>query len=227
MLYVLYVLYMYYMYYICMLYVYCVHLFFRKGNNVFNFDKAIFDIAHCMWAINIAFLNMLVMLMYCVWEWTEGEICSVISCIGVSMFTVQVNTYMEKNKSRRCEVWPKIHMTGLTNKLSLHGFIYALGEAATIAWKYEIKRNIDNSVETTVIAIMFRIHTLMRRGLGVLFKHTFEKPDDGSRPQLIQNMIDDIRLSTFIAACLLSNIVCFYVVLYVFMLYFAFVCILL
>lgn len=161
-----------------------------------------------MWAINIAFLNILVMLMWCVWEWTDAEIRSVISCIGVSMFTVQVSAYMESNNTKDCGVWPKIHMTGLTNKLSLHGYIYALGEAANIAWKYEALRGGNNSMESSIIAILFRMHTLMRRGFGILFTYTFDKPEDGSRPPLIQEMIDNIRLATFIGATLLNNIVC-------------------
>ena len=181
--------------------------------NTTDYDNPIFDIAHCMWAINLAFLALLVMLMWTIWGWDYNEVKRVVACLGISTVTVQICTYMDGNKSRKSTVWPEIHISGLQSKLGLHGLAYALREAAVIAEEHENDTADDmalNMVPTLLIAVIFRLYTLMRRGFGILFKHRFDKPDDGSRPALVQEMIDTFQLATWIAINLLSVIVCVY-----------------
>ena len=179
-------------------------------SNTEEYDKPIFDVDHNMWAINLAFLALLVMLMWTVWGWNFNEVQRVAACIGVSTITSQICAYMESNKSKNSKVWPEIHITGTQSKLALHGLGYALKEAADIAYTHEMQTEDDtdvNYVPTLLIAVIFRLYTLMRRGFGILFTHRFEKPADGSRHPLIQEMIDCILLATFIACNLLSVIV--------------------
>ena len=66
---------------------------------------------------------------------------------------------------------------------------------------------------TCVLAVLWRVISLMRYAFGILFTHNFDKPADGTRHPLIQSMIDNVQLATYITYHLCSVMVCciFYV----------------
>ena len=144
--------------------------------NRWDFDGGVFDICHCNWSITLSLLVLLVMLMWCVWDWSDIEIIYVLSFLGAPTIVFQAVKYLtETNPTRNPKIWPKFHTTGLTNKIMFNGFPYALVIAADIAWRYEIDRNDGNNTVTYILAVFWRVTTLLKRAFGILFKSRFDK----------------------------------------------------
>ena len=154
------------------------HGILKRGvGNQWDFDGGVFDICHCNWSISLSLLVLLVMLMWCVWKWTDIEIVYVLSFLGAPTIVFQAVKYLtELNPNRNPKIWPKFHTTGLTNKIMFNGFPYSLVIAADIAWRYEITRNDNNNTVTYILAVFWRVTTLMKRAFGILFKSRFDKP---------------------------------------------------
>ena len=165
----------------------------------FDFECGLFDPCHCMWAIILTFVHVLIMLMWVVWKWDKQEIKHVIGQIGSGTITDQTSEYLDENGSRNVKKWPKLHATGLTLKIMLNGFVYCLVDAANIAWTYENRRQDGNFTATLLIAVIFKVYWLMREAFGILFTFQFDIPDDATRPPLIDTLIHNVQLATFIA----------------------------
>ena len=184
-------------------------ILYMGNENVMDFECGIFDPNHCMWAIIFTFLHVLMMLMWVVWKWKRDEVQHVIARLGCGTITDQACEYMDGNKSRNVKKWPKFHATGLTLKYILDGFVFALVDAANFAWAHEESKQDGNFAATLIIAVIFRVFTLMRKAFGILFTSQFDLPDDGSTPPKIEELKHLVKLATFIAFCLCPILVCF------------------
>ena len=132
-------------------------ILYMGNENVMDFECGIFDINHCMWAIVLTFIHVLMMLMWVVWKWKREEVQHVVARLGCGTITDQACEYMDKNKSRNVKVWPKFHGTGLTLKCMLDGFIFSVVDAANFAWAHEEARQDDNFAATLTIAVMYMV----------------------------------------------------------------------
>ena len=186
---------------------------------MYNYDGGVFDICHCMWSISLSLVVLLIMLMWCVWQWKYEDIEEVLGYLGAPTVVDQACIYMStKNQGRNPKHWPEIHTTGLTNKLMFNGLPFALVMAADIAWRNEIQKNDNNLTVTYTLSIFWKVTKLLKHSFGILFMHRFDKPEPEQkqneepkyvRPALIQTLINEIQLATFIASSLCSVMVSF------------------
>lgn len=193
--------------------------------NAVDFDGGVFDVCHCMWAIVVSLVVLLIQMMWCVWGWTDHEIIYTLTFLGAPTIVDQTVVYLrQQNKGKNPKIWPKLHTTGLTNKIMWNGFHHVLVIAASIAQHYEQEKNDSNHTVTYLLAIFWRVAALLKEGFGILFTCNFEKPSDNSRPPKIQRMIDCFQLATFIAWNLCDVMVCVFILIFMFFYYFLCFC---
>ena len=176
-------------------------------SNVSNWC-GIFDVCHAWWSWLNYILCFVIMLMWCVWGWTEQEVIYFVACLGVEYITVQVKTYIKDNKTRSTKKWIQINTNGIILKTVIHAWHKALCEAVVIA-NDKINQGIDtNHFTITLLCVFIRISTLMRKSFGTLLTDKFEWPKDNSTPIKIKELIKDVRLATYLAYNMCSTIVC-------------------
>ena len=177
-------------------------------SNVSNWG-GIFDVCHAWWSWMNYILCFVIMLMWCVWNWSEEQLLMFVSCLGVEFITKQVKDYIQDNKKRSVKKYISIHTNGIILRTVLHQWHEALCQAAVIACdRYD--EGIDlNEHCITLLCVFIRISTKMRKSFGTLLTDSFTWPTNGSRPPKIQELIDDVRLATYIAYHCCKNIVCY------------------
>ena len=159
----------------------------------------LFDVCHAWWAWVNYILSFIIMLMWCVWQWSEDEVVLVVSCLGVEFVTTQVEKYLKENATRNPKKYIKIHTNGTILRTIIHGLHEALCQAAVIADNKRVENSENNEFVITLICVFIRITTLMRKGFATLLKDEFEWPEDDSTPPEIEEMIDAVRLATYLA----------------------------
>ena len=169
---------------------------------------SVFDVCHAWWGwMNYVFC-LFVMLLWVVYEWSDDDIIDVMDEIGVDYLSLQVEKYMDSNKSRDPKKYLTVYTNGTILKHVINGWHSGLCKAAHIADEKRLESNPDNYNCVGVICLFIRVSTLMRRAFSIFLTDKFDWPEDGSRPPLIQELIDCVRLATFLAYNLCSKMVC-------------------
>ena len=176
---------------------------------------SIIDICHAWWGWMNYIFCLFVMLLWIVYEWDSDDVVQVLDEMNVDYITLQVEKYMDGNKSRDPNKYLTIYSNGVILKNVINGWHGALCTAAKIADLKRIETNENNYGCVNTICVFIRVSTLMRRGFSIFLKDKFEWPADGSRPPLIQELIDCVRLATFLAYNLCSKMVCMIIFVYV------------
>ena len=138
--------------------------------------------------------ELLIMLMYCVWNWSKADIIYVVSKIGLRTITVQVIKCMDDtNPSRRMSVWIKLHTTGEYDKIMINASPEMLAAAAWIANEHETRANDDNYIQTLILVVCWEVFKGMRFVFWVLFTSSFDTMAK------IEKMIEECRRVTYLA----------------------------
>lgn len=133
----------------------------------------VIDVSHSNWSVISHEYMLIVEIMWCVWE-TEYEMMKkILEAIPNEYITKQTLKYCRKNKDRNIDYDWKLHTTGMINRCIMQNFNKMLAYAAVVFDKYEQwqsqSQQIDrNYIRSTLIMIMFRVYTLLRKMYGIL-----------------------------------------------------------
>ena len=177
------------------------------ANNIGNWC-GIFDVCHAWWSWMNYMLCFIVMLMWCVWLWSDDDVICVISCLGVEYITNQVDKYLKSNAARDASKWIEINTNGVILRTVIHGWHNSLCEAVHIAESKRLETRSKSEHNTTLLCVLIRISTLMHESFSILLTDRFEYPSGGGRPNIINKLIENVRLATYLAYHLCSKIVC-------------------
>ena len=167
----------------------------------------IFDVCHAWWAWMNYMLALLIMLMWGVWRWSMDDVLLVISCLGVEYLTKQVKKYCLDNQSRSCTQWIKLYTNGIMLRTVINGWHGALCQAVAVAEKSKRKNQTSKDFIVTLLCTFIIISKKMRKSWATLLTDKFEWPRDNSTPPPITELINDVRLATYLAYQICSKMV--------------------
>ena len=172
-------------------------------------ETDLFDPCHGFWAFVKVLLQIFVMLIWCVWMWTEEDVIAVVAVFANTSLTADVQSFIQNNARRNPRQWFKCNTTGLMNKRLINSWPHVIHLAAHMAVLYEDDNEHSNRHTATLILVLYwRIISLMRFVWYVMFKTKFDKNANNDRPALIQQMIDKCRLAVKLAHRMGRFLVC-------------------
>ena len=174
---------------------------------VTNINKGIFDICHCWWSWMVRMLRVFVETCWCVFKWSKMRIENFIKLLNVDWVTTQVGNYLKLNKTRAANIKFKPCTDGLINKTVLMNWGFCLRAAAEYAAAER------DAYACTLILVMYRHSTLMRRSFAISLKEQYEFVNRGG-VLVCDELEEGIRMAkraVWILYCMWSSLVSIYV----------------
>ena len=169
---------------------------------------ALLDAAHALWSFVLTIVALFVMLMYCIWGWTESDVLSVIQRFQTNTLTDQVVEYMSKNKNRNVNVPLKLRTDGTTNIRMFARWPFAIQYAAFVADEYESRNPNSTHAATLMLVVLWIVGSEMRYVFAMFWKGKFDVTANNSRPIEIETMIRKAFRAMYISCHLGSILVC-------------------
>ena len=146
--------------------------------------------------------------MFCVWQWTIDDVSCILGRFESTTVTDQTSVYMDNNKNRDVGKEFKLRTTGAINVHLCSRMPFVIARAAETAHTVESENSNTTYGATLILVVFWEIFSDMRFVFWVLWKSQFIKPDDNSRPKLIEEMLRRGFRAMYIAYNLCSVLVC-------------------
>ena len=98
---------------------------------------ALVDVAHSFWSFVITMVALFLILMFCVWKWTQLQCQSVIDRLECASVSEQCEIYMTNNPTQKVSKSFQLHTNGVMNIKLCSRMPFAIQKAAHIAAEYE------------------------------------------------------------------------------------------
>ena len=180
-----------------------------------NYNFGLFDPNHMWWSWMKRTLEIFFRWGWCVREWDVKSFIHIAKQLDVTWIITQLTEYVEDiNTDRDPKIAINLKTNGEINKNLIHSWPYSLCAAAEVEHKLSQNEDTYDSSGVTLICIVIRASSLMRKGFATLLTDKFELKKDDETPDQIQDMIDNIQLATFIVYHLFDDLVTYILLMY-------------
>lgn len=168
----------------------------------------VFDPFHAFVAINATTFCLFITVAWCVWLWGRKRLLSCVKFLDNNYIKRQVEQYIDSNKNRNDTKWMKLKINGQITREMIQSLPFFYAACTMVAEAIETKHNDDNSIQTLLICIFYKVTSLFHSAFGILWKIRFDVID-GEIPQELIDMKQQIRLATWLAIQCCPCMVCF------------------